>query len=89
MLKGVQHQIVEIRKTDDPFFERALLFVRVECAQQPLAQLQQEGQRFLSNAKPYAGLRRNRRLCLLRRALYITASGLFGVMIGMIWANLG
>ena len=37
MLKGINKQIIEIRCTDDEFFEKALLFVRADKADLPQA----------------------------------------------------
>ena len=37
MLKGINKQIIEIRCTDDEFFEKALLFVRADKADLPHA----------------------------------------------------
>ena len=35
MIKGINKQIIEIRCTNDEFFEKALLFVRADKASEP------------------------------------------------------
>ena len=87
MVKGVHHQIVEICQADHPFFERALLFVRTDCAESTHA-LEQAGHQYLRAAQPYSGLRRQR----LRRRLYTAAmlasGGAGGVLLGILCGKL-
>ena len=66
MLKGVHHQIIEIRQTEDPYFERALLFVRADCAETSEDTLGANGRCFLKKAQPHTGLRRARFRAWLR-----------------------
>lgn len=80
MLKGVHHRIVEIRQTEDPYFERALLFVRAECTQD--ADWQEMGKAFLHRATPYTELCRARLFSRLRTALCMIACGALGVLVG-------
>ncbi len=88
MLKGVHHRIVEIRQTEDPFFERALLFVRADCAEGEDGDWQERGRAFLSRATPYTGLRRARLQARLRAALYTVAGAVLGVLIGALTAQI-
>ena len=81
MLKGVHHRIVEIRQTEDPYFDRALLFVRAECAQD--ADWQEMGQAFLRRATPYTELCRARLYSGLRTALCMIGCGVAGTAVGM------
>ena len=87
MLKGVCHQIVEIRQTEDPYFERALLFVRADCEED--VDWQEKGYAFLNRAIPYTGLRRARLQARLRAVLFAVAGAVFGVLIGAVTAQIG
>ncbi len=89
MLKGVHHQIIEIRQTDDPYFERALLFVRADCAESSEDCIGAQGRRFLKDAKPYSGLCRARVMSGLRYAACVLGGGLSGVLLGMFMTKMG
>lgn len=82
MLKGVNHQIIEIRQTDDPYFERALLFVRADYAEKPTEELWQRGERLLQNGADFTGLRHNRALCWFKRCALLLSGGIGGVILG-------
>ena len=82
MLKGVHHQIVEIRQTDDPFFERALLFVRPQCAESD-EDWQEKGRAFLKRAAPYTGLKKARVRRRLQSALYVVGGGIGGAVLAV------
>ncbi len=84
MLKGVHHQIIEIRQTDDPYFERALLFVRASCA--PFAseeEAERRGKALVARAKPYTGLRRARLRRWMHTSLCVFGGGASGVAMGL------
>lgn len=82
MIKGVQHQIIEIRQTDDPYFERALLFVRAELAEEDEAQLREEGTRFLDHTGSFTGLRHGRAMCWFKRTALLLSGGFLGTLLG-------
>ena len=86
MLKGVHHQIVEIRQTEDPYFERALLFVRADCEED--VDWQERGHAFLDRAVPYTGLRRARLQARLRAVLFTVAGSVIGVLVGALTAQM-
>ena len=89
MLKGVHHQIVEIRQTDNPFFERALLFVRAGCAEQSATVLREAGKQFVRSAKPYTGLRKSRGVRRLRYVLCVIGGALAGAFCGVVCVKIG
>lgn len=60
MIKGVNHQVIEVTETGNPFFERALLVLRADCADAPKSLLQKEAQRLVRHADSYTAIRRNR-----------------------------
>lgn len=87
MIKGVQHQIIEIRNTDDPYFERALLFVRAAYAEESECQLQNEGYRFVKSAGSFEGLRRSKAMCWFKRAVLLLGGGFAGTVLGAFLAS--
>lgn len=89
MLKGVHHQIIEIRQTEDPFFERALLFVRPQCAESGEEDWQEKGRAFLKRAVPYTGLKKARVHRRLQAALYVIGGGIGGVILGVVASHMG
>ena len=49
MIRGINHQIIEVNETESQCFERALLFVRPQCAEMPEAKLRGEANRLVSS----------------------------------------
>ena len=77
MIKGVQRQVIEVSRTDNEFFERALLVVRGGCTAGD-DQLRQEAKRYLQRAGACSFLRRDRlrrRLCAVLLALSSAGAG--------------
>lgn len=72
MVKGVHRQIIEIRQTEHPYFERALLFVREDLSEIESAWLHSEAERLLKASSAYSALRRDRRRLWARRVLWAT-----------------
>lgn len=89
MIKGVNHQIIEIRQTDHPYFERALLFVKAPYSQQPPAELQAQGTQFLRQTTSYSSLRQNRAMRWFKRCVLVLFGGIGGVIFGVLMANVG
>ncbi len=87
MLKGVHHQIIEIRQTEDPYFERALLFVRAECAE--VTDWQAQGRAFIKQAKPHTGLRKARLFHGLQAAGWWLSGGLCGAVLSILLSKIG
>ena len=84
MLKGVSHQIVEIRDTGSPYFERAWLVVKPDCAEKSAMVLQAEGKRVLRHAAPHTGLLREKRWRRIRSALLAFFASGGGVLLGFL-----
>jgi hypothetical protein len=80
VIKGAQHHIIEIHHTDDPYFERALLFVRTAYADRPAATLEEQGRRFLANTGSYSALQQNRALCWFKRCALVLSGGVGGAL---------
>lgn len=84
MLKGVSRQIVELTDSQHPYFERAWLLVRAECAEQPPERLEDAGKRLLKHAKPHTGLVRSRRRHLLTLALAAVIGAACGYLVSLL-----
>lgn len=82
MTKGVNHQIIEICHTDDPYFERALLFVKSAYMQESVEVLAKEGQRFIAQTEAYSGLKQTRATVWFVRCVCLLAGGIGGVLLG-------
>ncbi|MBQ4616890.1 MAG: hypothetical protein IJB27_00765 [Clostridia bacterium] len=80
MIKGAQHHIIEIRRTEDPYFERALLFVRTAYADRSTAVLEEQGRRFLASTGTYSGLQQNRAMCWFKRCALVLGGGVGGAL---------
>ncbi len=89
MLKGVHHQIIEIRQTEDPFFERALLFVRPQCAENGEEDWQEKGRAFLKRAAPHTGLKRALVQRRLQAVLCVLGGGIGGAVLAVFVSHLG
>ena len=81
MIKGVNHQVIEVTETGNPFFERALLVLRADCADAPKNLLQKEAQRLVSNADSYTAIRRNRRRHRRQRIAWLFGGSAFGAVV--------
>ncbi len=79
MIKGVNHQIIEIIKPDNPYFERALLFVKSAYADRSEEVLMKEGEQFVKESGSFSGLRS----CRAKRWFSCTISVLIGAFCGV------
>ena len=84
MIRGINHQIIEVQETENLCFERALLFVRPQCAELDERKLQGEAEQFVAAlgtpprpAPPRASRKEELRRRHLRRSLF--ALGWMGV----------
>lgn len=66
MIKGISRQIVEVTDTTNPYFERVFFIVRQQCKEASPALLDKEAHRLVNTATGYTGLKRARRLRLVR-----------------------
>ena len=66
MIKGVHRQMIEVTHTGSPYFERAFLVVRGGDVPEE-GKLHTLAQKVVEQAGTYAGLKRQRWLCRLRR----------------------
>lgn len=83
MLKGVNHQMIEVSRPDDPYFEKALLVVRPGADTGDEALLHSQAAKALLQAGSYSGLRRRRWRYRLTQAAWLLAGGGFGLLLGL------
>lgn len=92
MIRGINHQIIEVNETESQCFERALLFVRPRCAEMPESRLRGEAQRFVAalGAPPRPQHERpmSRAERLRRRHIRRTVFALGWMMVGAILSTL-
>lgn len=89
MIKGVNHQMIEITEIGSPYFERALLVLRPDCADQNAARLQDEARRVLMAAGGYSALYKNRRRARRTRVLWVVLGLAAGLILGITLARMG
>lgn len=89
MIKGVNHQMIELTEISSPYFERALLVLRADCADQNTARLQEEARRVLMAAGGYSALYKNRRRARRTRILWVALGLTAGLLLGVLLAHLG
>ena len=87
MIKGVNHQIIEITKPDHPYFERALLFVKSSYAEQAPDALRREGERFVKESDSFSALRSNRAMRWFRGTILLLIGGFVGMYVGILLQN--
>ena len=77
MIKGISRQIVEVTDTTNPYFERVFFIVRQQCKEASPALLDAEAHRLVNTATGYTGLKRAKRLHLIRYwGLFLTGVGI-------------
>ncbi len=68
MIRGVSRQIIEVKKTQNPYFERALFFVSPSFSDAERSAMEREAQRMLQElGEPTGSARRRRRWYLAVR----------------------
>lgn len=89
MLKGVNRQMIEISEISSPYFERALLVLRADCADENTARLQEEARRVLMAAGGYSALYKNRRRTRRTRITWVILGLCAGMLLGLLLARVG
>ena len=84
MLKGVNRQMIEVSRPDDPYFEKALLVVRSGVDAVDPDALHSRAVNVLRQAGSYSGLRRKRRRGLLIRLGWWMLGLGIGIAVGLL-----
>lgn len=83
MIKGINKQIIEIKCTNDEYFDKVLLFVRADKADTPQGLLKKNAENFCGRIMPsYFSRALSRRTAIKLALLSIT---LAGSMAALIW----
>lgn len=61
MLKGVNRQVLEITKTDNPYFEKVIFFVKPEFSNEDGAKLKSQAEQLARVAQKPPRMRRSKR----------------------------
>ena len=88
MLKGINHQMIELSAADNPYFERAFFVLRPDCTDREIGHMQEEARRMLQAAGGYTALDRNRRRAQWIRLLWGVTGAIIGVLISFVFATL-
>ncbi|MBE6757720.1 MAG: hypothetical protein E7552_04140 [Ruminococcaceae bacterium] len=83
MLKGINHQMIELCTADNPYFERAFFVLRPDCTDRDISHMQEEARRMLSAAGGYTALDRNRRRARRIRLLWGVTGAAIGALISV------
>lgn len=82
MIKGVNRQIIEVMDTGNPYFERALLVVRLRLYRHGIGPPARGGPADAAQGRRLYRLKRQRRRRYLKAALYGLAAGCVGALAG-------
>lgn len=89
MIKGINHQMIELCEIGNPYFERAFLVLRPDCTDPDLTHLQEEARRMLTAVGGYSALDKNRRRARNMRLLWSILGTALGILLGLTLARLG
>lgn len=88
MLKGVNHQMIEVTQFSSPYFERAFFVLRADCTDPNTVHLQEEARRVLQAAGGYSALYKNRRRARTVRLLLTVLGMVVGMLLGVLMARI-
>ncbi|MCD8095410.1 MAG: hypothetical protein LUE12_04705 [Ruminococcus sp.] len=80
MIKGINKQIIEIRCTNDEYFERILLFVRADKADMPYGVLKKGAENCCGKLLPNSSARHSRAKAIWTAAVLILALAILGAV---------
>ena len=84
MIKGVNHQIIEVRQTGHPYFERALFFVHGAYAEKSEAELTGQANTYLKSADAYQGIKEARVMRWFKRCALVVLGAFIGLAAGIL-----
>ena len=85
MIKGINHQMIELATASSPYFERAFFVLRPDCADPDLTHLQEEARRMLTAIGGYTALYKNRRRARNMRLLWSLIGLSVGLLLGFVF----
>lgn len=81
MIRGINKQIIEIKCTNDEYFEKALLFVRAEKCTEPYELIESCARDYCSGFMPHKRSQNKTALILLILALAVSAAAVLCLFI--------
>ncbi len=84
MIKGVHHRIIEVADTGNPYFERALLFVKPDYTDRSQETLTLYARAYTKHAPTYSALREARAMRWFKRCALVLLGGCVGAGIGIL-----
>lgn len=86
MLKGINRYVIEVTKTDNIYYERAILIVRPEFAEEERRVLEKEARKMLKEMNAPSIIKRKKQI--VKSILCLLASGVTGVLLTLAITNL-
>lgn len=86
MLKGINRYVIEVTKTDNIYYERAILIVRPEFAEEERRVLEKEARKMLKEMNAPSIIKRKKQI--VKSVLCLLASGVTGVLLTLAITNL-
>lgn len=86
MIRGINHQVIEITETDNIYYERALLVVRPEYSSAQKTLLEREAKRMLKGMSGPSVIKPKH--MFMYWALRLGAAAAFGAVLGVLVINL-
>ena len=86
MIKGINHQIIEVNQTNNPYFERAILIVRSEIQDKKYRDLAKISVDYINGIKGYSGLKKQKptKRNNLKYLVFSMAFMFLGVFVGLL-----
>lgn len=79
MLKGINRYVIEVTKTDNIYYERAILIVRPEFAEEERRVLEKEARKMLKEMNPPSIIRNKKQI--FKHLLCLSVAVLTGALI--------
>ena len=86
MIKGIHHRIIEVSDTGNPYFERALLFVKEDYTDHTAEELSACARHYTKQASAYGALREARAMRWFKRCVLVLVGAIGGTGLG-IWLS--
>lgn len=85
MIKGINRHVIEVTKTDNIYYERAILIVRPEFTGEEKRILEKEAKKMLKELNPPSVIKNKKQI--VKKIFYLLLAALSGVMITLCFIN--
>lgn len=86
MLKGINRYVIEVTKTDNIYYERAILIVRPEFAEEERRVLEKEARKMLKEMNAPSIIRNKKQI--IKHLLWLSGAVLLGAFVSAVVTNL-